>query len=74
MHKKHNIVTLNGVASWQMDFERKISVLNSYLNFRTVAVPALISKRKFAALLLSVFFVREVFLASFHAAMNLPEQ
>lgn len=71
MHKKHNIVTLNGVASWQMDFERKISVLNSYLNFRTVAVPALISKRKFAALLLSVFFVREVFLASFSCRYEL---
>ncbi|MBJ2850844.1 glycosyltransferase family 2 protein, partial [Salmonella enterica subsp. enterica serovar Corvallis] len=50
---------------------RKISVLNSYLNFRTVAVPALISKRKFAALLLSVFFVREVFLASFSCRYEL---
>ncbi|MFZ3711468.1 glycosyltransferase family 2 protein, partial [Salmonella enterica subsp. enterica] len=65
MHNKHYFVTLNAVASSQMDFERKISVLNSYLYFRTVAVPALISRRKCAALLLSVFFVRQVFLASF---------
>lgn len=48
-----------------MDFERKILVLNSYLNFRIVVVFVLISKRKFVVLLLSVFFVWEVFFVSF---------
>lgn len=73
MHKKHNIVTLNGVASWQMDFERKISVLNNYLNFRTVAVPALVSDRKYSSLFLTLFFIRELALVTFACRYELAK-
>ncbi len=54
-------------------FEEKYRFLNSYLNFRTVAVPALISKRKFACTAVNycVSLLQEYFLASFSCRYEL---
>lgn len=61
MNKEHTIISLNGVASWQMDFARKHSVLLQYLNFRAFVIPALLSKRKLPPFDISVFFLMETF-------------
>lgn len=60
MNDNHRIVALNGVASWQMDFNRKFTPMVQYLSFRSIFIPACLQPSKSNWLMLSAFFMREV--------------
>ncbi len=60
MNPHHHIVTLNGIASWQMDFRRKFSPWVHYLSARTRFITGGLNNRWFTGGLLCVFFGYQV--------------
>ncbi len=64
MNDNHKIITLNGIASWQMDFNRKLNPLVFYLSFRAMFMSSCRKVTWRNRIMLSAFFMREVIILS----------